>query len=253
MRELTPRDPVHPPETAAADAPVPGHAAEGVPCADDEFRMLLEVMLEPAFRLAVRLGRDERDAEEVVREAARRAHRARRQFLRGVSFQAWFYRILLETCDVLDALGGAPARPAGRQAEALAALPEELRIPCALHAVDDLAYQDVADTLDAPRDAVRARLHAGRRLLLRELRRTAPAESPVPGSACADALGRLDDFLDLELDARTHAEVEAHVRGCESCAAVVRTERALLDETRRALRAVSLPAGLRGRVTRLLG
>jgi RNA polymerase sigma-70 factor (ECF subfamily) len=48
---------------------------------------------------------------------------------------------------------------------ALAALPEEFRVPVVLRDVADRTYEDIAATLDVPVGTVRSRLHRGRRLL----------------------------------------------------------------------------------------
>jgi RNA polymerase sigma-70 factor (ECF subfamily) len=53
---------------------------------DPEFETLLVGMLEPSFRLALRLTGDRQDAEDLVQEAALRAFRFRHSFQRGTSF-----------------------------------------------------------------------------------------------------------------------------------------------------------------------
>lgn len=70
--------------------------------------------------------------------------------------------------------------------------------------------------------------------------------------SCEEALRRLDDYLDRELDTRTLADVEAHLRECEACAREYRFERAMLDQVRAKLRAVTLPTALRDRIVGLL-
>jgi RNA polymerase sigma-70 factor (ECF subfamily) len=48
---------------------------------------------------------------------------------------------------------------------ALAALPEEFRVPVVLRDVADQTYEDIAVTLGVPVGTVRSRLHRGRRML----------------------------------------------------------------------------------------
>ena len=50
---------------------------------------------------------------------------------------------------------------------AIAALPEEFRVPLVLCDVADQSYEDIARALDVPIGTVRSRLHRGRKLLRR--------------------------------------------------------------------------------------
>jgi RNA polymerase sigma-70 factor (ECF subfamily) len=52
---------------------------------------------------------------------------------------------------------------------AIAALPEEFRVPLVLCDVADRSYDEIAATLDVPVGTVRSRLHRGRKMLRREL------------------------------------------------------------------------------------
>lgn len=187
-----------------SDSPAP-LAPPAPPCSDDEFRRLLEGMLERGYRLAYRMTRDGQEAEDIVQESALRAFRARHQFTSGSSFPAWFYRIVLNTTYTLakrrhpvasmdaladahelylyrhcldaglvrgedDPLGGTVSRMSGEEvADALHALPEEFRTVCTLYFLDDLSYQEIAETLGVPVGTVRSRLHRGRRMLQKSL------------------------------------------------------------------------------------
>src|SRR4051794_40536432 len=62
---------------------------------DQEFESLLMEMLQPAYRLALRLTSDSEDAQDLVQEAALRASRFRHSFQKGSSFKSWFYRIVV--------------------------------------------------------------------------------------------------------------------------------------------------------------
>lgn len=178
-------------------------------CTDAEFQELLEATIEPAYRLALRLVGTTHDAEDVVQDAALRAHRFRDRFARGTSFTAWFYRILVnliysrartrrdeQSYDALadahdwylytrtsaarlvphddDPLSGTISRMTADQvAAALASLPEDYRVVCTLYFMDDLAYQEIADILGIPVGTVRSRLHRGRKMLQKQLWNTA--------------------------------------------------------------------------------
>lgn len=199
----------------AAPEPIEVAAHEGV--TDEEFESLLVGMLEPAYRLALRLTGDAQDGEDLVQEAALRAFRFRSSFQKGTSFKAWFYRIVVNqfytttrrkrgTMTSLDDLSDAheiflfsrsaaagllrpDADPStgviARMAEddvarALAALPEEFRAVATLYFMDDLSYQEIADILGVPIGTVRSRLHRARHMLQKQLWKIAEELGIVP-------------------------------------------------------------------------
>jgi anti-sigma factor (TIGR02949 family) len=65
---------------------------------------------------------------------------------------------------------------------------------------------------------------------------------------CAQALARLDDFLDRELSPDEMRAVQAHLDVCARCAHAHRFEAGLLDELKQRLRRLSLPEALRARI-----
>lgn len=201
---------------APADAP-----SERVTSA--EFEALLMEMLEPAYRLALRLTGNSDDAQDLVQEAALRASRFRDGFRKGSNFRSWFYRIIVNqfytgtrrkknaSTTSLDALTDATdiflyarsaeagllrpdADPAANVvshmaeddvARALAALPDEFRTVATLYFIDDLSYQEIAEILDVPLGTVRSRLHRGRHMLQKQLWRVAQELGIVPAPAMA--------------------------------------------------------------------
>jgi RNA polymerase sigma-70 factor (ECF subfamily) len=81
---------------------------------EDAFRALVESHARAAFRLAFRLMRDERDAEDVVQESFIRAHRRLSAFEARANFGTWLHRIVVNCA--LDALRARDGRgPARRQ------------------------------------------------------------------------------------------------------------------------------------------
>ncbi|MCH8938403.1 MAG: hypothetical protein IH966_03185, partial [Gemmatimonadetes bacterium] len=56
-----------------------------------DFKSLLEPVLEPAYRTAYHLTRNEADAEELVQEAALLAFKGFGRFKPGTNFKAWFF------------------------------------------------------------------------------------------------------------------------------------------------------------------
>jgi len=162
---------------------------------------LLHSVLGPAYNFAVRLTRDEVDAEDLVQEAALRACRFFEQFRPGTNFRAWFFKILANCYNnrlrqdgrrggqvsIEDApplhlylrsseLGlidgeADPARAflerlgTDEIADALNQLPEDYKTVATLYFVEDFKYEEIADVLGIPIGTVRSRLHRGRRLL----------------------------------------------------------------------------------------
>jgi len=193
---------------------------------DQEFESLLMEMLEPAYRLALRLTSDSEDAQDLVQEAAFRASRFRHTFQKGTSFKSWFYRIIVNqfytgtrrkknaSSTSLDALTDATdiflyarsaeagllradADPAANVvshmaeadvARALASLPEEFRTVATLYFIDDLSYQEIADILGVPIGTVRSRLHRGRHMLQKQLWRVAEELGIVPPPTTSGAV-----------------------------------------------------------------
>jgi len=177
----------------------PGSAAA------DKFTSLLESVLEPAYRTAYHLTRNEADAEELVQEAALLAYKGFDRFELGTNFKGWFMTILrnrfisgyrkkqreVPTVDLEDApdlymynkslesgLATQTSEPAKyvierldaeQVGDALAELPMEFREAATLYFTQDMSYQEIADVLGVPVGTVRSRLHRGRKLLQKKL------------------------------------------------------------------------------------
>jgi len=89
----------------------------------DAFRVLVELHAQAAFRLAFRLMRDERDAEDVVQESFIRAHRRLPAFEARSNFGTWLHRIVVNCA--LDALRTRDGRGPHRREEPVE-IPESL-------------------------------------------------------------------------------------------------------------------------------
>lgn len=177
-----------------------------IPMTPDQmtFEALLMPVLPVASRAALGLTRNAADAEDAVQQAALQAWRAFGSFEEGTNFRAWFLRIVTNVCltefrrrkrtpqgasidepeigeavipphitqDRSDPLPDAEfisQLDSAEIAEALAGLPEDYRVVCTLYFVDDLPYQEIADTVGRPIGTVRSRLHRGRKLLMARL------------------------------------------------------------------------------------
>lgn len=150
------------------------------------------------YNVAYRLTGNDDDARDLVQESLLRVRRGLETYQPG-SLEGWLARIVTNVFldevrrkrrrpvqalpddpdRVLPAMVGADAAAAaaGLSTEiqaALAALPEEFRVPVVLRDVADQTYEDIAGSLGVPVGTVRSRLHRGRRML-----RTALVESGV--------------------------------------------------------------------------
>jgi RNA polymerase sigma-70 factor (ECF subfamily) len=184
--------------------------------AQEEFEALFRPILSMAYGTAVRLTRDRTEAEDLVQDAALLAFRAFHSFQPGTNFKAWFFRILTNafysrhrktrhergnvSTEDLPALylyartaeiglHSQEPDPAAAMmdkfdtehvAEALDALPEEYRVVATLYFIDDLSYQQIAESVGCPVGTVRSRLHRGRRMLQKALWRIAEERGIVP-------------------------------------------------------------------------
>jgi len=185
------------------------------------FEALLAPVLDRAYGLAYHLARGRDEAEDLVQEASLQAFSHFDQFQPGTNFKAWYFRILTncflmryrrrrrepEILNLEDAeplflhlrayeagLVGPPDDPAAlvlskvsaeQVHEAIAALPGEFRVVCALYFVEDLPYREIAQALGCPVGTVRSRLHRGRRMLQKALWHLAVEQGIVPAAPAA--------------------------------------------------------------------
>ncbi len=188
----------------------------------DNFTSLLESVLEPAYRTAYHLTRNEADAEELVQEAALLAYKGFDRFELGTNFKGWFMTILrnrfisgyrkkkreVPTVELEDApdlymynkslesgLATQTSEPAKyvierldaeQVADALAELPMEFREAATLYFTQDMSYQEIADVLGVPVGTVRSRLHRGRKLLQKKLWSLAEDYGLVPEAGATE-------------------------------------------------------------------
>jgi RNA polymerase sigma-70 factor, ECF subfamily len=169
------------------------------------FESLFAACASSAYGVAMRLTRNQADAEDLVQDAAFLAHRGFASFMGGTNFRAWFLKILINcyysrrrreksrpvTSDLDDTpdlylyarsgQAGFPTQgpdPAAqllnklgteRIVAAINRLPEEYRVVSTLYFMDDLSYEEIAEALQCPVGTVRSRLHRGRKMLQKSL------------------------------------------------------------------------------------
>jgi RNA polymerase sigma-70 factor (ECF subfamily) len=157
-----------------------------------------EVMphLPALYGVALRMSKNEGDAEDMVQETVLRAYRFFDSFEAGTNCKAWLFRILTNVfCNRYrerereqEILGEAESSEANlgqfvgvapRDAEsallgrmlsrdverALAAVPSEFRLAVILADLEDFSYKEIAEIMECPAGTVMSRLYRGRKIL----------------------------------------------------------------------------------------
>jgi RNA polymerase sigma-70 factor (ECF subfamily) len=175
----------------SAEMTVINHSQCGI---DDQFAMELVAQMPVLHHRALRLTRNEADAQDLVQDTVTRALERRAQFQPGTNLRAWLFTIertlFINSCRRrqhvawLGSLedeeqGSVEAAIATCSAEetmlaswvdedlraALAALPEHYREVVVLRDVAQRSYAQIAAHLECPLGTVMSRLHRGRALL----------------------------------------------------------------------------------------
>jgi RNA polymerase sigma-70 factor, ECF subfamily len=158
--------------------------------------------LSALYAAALRMTRNEKDAEDLVQDALLRAYRFFDTFQAGTNCKAWLFRILTNVfCNnyrererehvVMTEAESSPANleqfvgggvgvgTDGRDIEtallgrmvsadvekALAAVPSDFRMAVILADLEDFSYKEIAEIMDCPAGTVMSRLFRGRKIL----------------------------------------------------------------------------------------
>ena len=157
------------------------------------------------YSAALRMTRNQADAEDLVQETYLRGFRSFHTFQEGTNLRAWLFRILtnayinryrakqrrpiesdlgqVEDLYLYRRLGSMETAAAGQSAEdqfldlftdaevkqALEDLPDNFRLPVILADVEGFSYKEIAEMLDIPIGTVMSRLHRGRKAMQRAL------------------------------------------------------------------------------------
>ena len=156
----------------------------------DEFATLERVVREHArfvFRVAYGILRNSHDAEDVVQEVYLRAHRSG---IKGVAdMKAWLarvtFRLAIDRLRQPHGVDLADREPLGQEPNAehlaiqhqrmefvrklIAALPEELRYPLVLSAIEEMNSRQISEVLGISESSVRGRIFRARQVLKEKL------------------------------------------------------------------------------------
>jgi len=162
-----------------------------------EFEARLQEHMNALYRTALRMTRNEHDAEDLVQEAVLKAFRHYRQFEKGTNFKAWIFKIMTNTyinqyrkkvkeppmtdfSNVeavydeiskdesqfsLDEIELLREKLSDEVIQALDRLAPEYRLAFLLAAVEDFSYEEISKLLDCPVGTVMSRLFRARKSL----------------------------------------------------------------------------------------
>jgi RNA polymerase sigma-70 factor (ECF subfamily) len=154
--------------------------------------------LSALYAAALRMTRNEKDAEDLVQDTLLRAYRFFDTFQAGTNCKAWLFRILTNvfcnhyrererehgamqeaessSANLEQFVGGAGdgrdtetallgRMVSGDVEKALAAVPSDFRMAVILADLEDFSYKEIAEIMDCPAGTVMSRLFRGRKIL----------------------------------------------------------------------------------------
>ncbi len=179
-----------------------------------EFEGLVLAHLDPLYSAALRLTKNDRDAEDLVQDTCMRAYRFFDKFERGTNIKAWLFKILTNTFinryrrkvkernvtegsereAVHEAFISRDASDYAANPEqymfdrllsddvlrAIDGLPIDFRLVVILADLQEFSYKEIAEILDVPVGTVMSRLFRGRKALQKSLRDYAAGQGVVP-------------------------------------------------------------------------
>ncbi len=158
--------------------------------------------MDALYRTALRMTKNEKDAEDLVQEAFVKAYRFWDKFDSGSNCRAWLFKIMTNifindyrsksrspmavNMDDIDdnflygqlAVGSKESNPEkdlfnkifdDDVKKAIETLPDDFRLVVVLSFLEGFSYQEIADITDLQLGTVKSRLHRGRKLLQKEL------------------------------------------------------------------------------------
>ena len=193
-----------------------------------EFEALALAHLDPLYSAALRLTKNERDAEDLVQDTCMRAYRFFDKFERGTNIKAWLFKILTNTFinryrrrvkerTLIEGTDrdAVHERFVSRDATEVAANPEDyffdrllsddvlraidglpidFRLVVILADLQEFSYKEIAEILECPVGTVMSRLFRGRKLLQKTLRDYALGQGVLRADESSDAPVKLSEY-----------------------------------------------------------
>jgi RNA polymerase sigma-70 factor (ECF subfamily) len=187
-----------------------------------EFEHLALKHIDPLYSAALRLTKNDRDAEDLVQDTFLRAYRFFDKFERGTNIKAWLFKILTNTfinryrrvVKERNIVEGSErdavherfiSREASDSAanpeawffdrllsddvlQAVDSLPIDFRLVVILADLQEFSYKETAEILDVPVGTVMSRLYRGRRLLQKALAKYAVVSGVIPAPAAGASI-----------------------------------------------------------------
>ncbi len=158
--------------------------------------------MDALMRTAVRMAKNENDAEDIVQETYVKAYRFWDKFETGSNCRAWLFRIMtnifineyrsksrspvtVDVDDLDDSFLYGQLSSSGREdnpekellakiidgdvRKAIDELPDDFRMVVVLSFLEGFSYEEIAEIADLQLGTVKSRLHRGRRLLQKKL------------------------------------------------------------------------------------
>ncbi len=213
--------------------------------------------MDSLYRTALRLTRNEKDAEDLIQEAMLRAFKSFHQFTPGTNCKAWLFKIMtnlhinnyqkksrrpaklsfdeIEDFYLYNRIADTAATKGNTMnveeevlsglldsevREAIEQLPYEFRITVILADIEGFKYQEIADILDCPIGTVRSRLSRGRRLLEKHLWDYAKNSSffrDKCNNSCSEAVENLVEQAVQEVEENVSGLVKEQMKQCKVC------------------------------------
>jgi RNA polymerase sigma-70 factor (ECF subfamily) len=195
-----------------------------------EFEGLVLAHLDPLYSAALRLTKNERDAEDLVQDTCMRAYRFFDKFERGTNIKAWLFKILTNTFinryrrrvkersvvegvereSVHDQFVSRDATDFAANPEqyffdrllsddvlrSIDALPIDFRLVVILADLQEFSYKEIAEILECPVGTVMSRLFRGRKLLQKTLREYAEGQGVLskPAEGGPGQVSQMDEY-----------------------------------------------------------
>lgn len=146
----------------------------------NEFASRVVEQTDRMYRIAYSLLCNDADCRDAMQEAALKAWEKRFTLRQPQYFATWLTRILINECRNIQRrrkgvvfLGEMPLSAAPAQDPSLAillqSLPEKLRLPLVMHAVEGMTYDEIARALHLPRSTIVGRIQRAKQRLKKEL------------------------------------------------------------------------------------